>query len=119
MKRAAILGAVAIAVLLGLFLISRPRTISVASQQADQRTNETVPAVSQIPSAHTSTNAPGTIVPGPTRRSFDSQTPVQPSAFNDFANWAERYLAGDVSISPAQGEALAWKRRQAMLELIQ
>jgi hypothetical protein len=42
-----------------------------------------------------------------------------PSAFTDFSRWAEQFLAGATSASAARGTALAWKRRVAMLELIQ
>src|ERR1041384_290133 len=39
--------------------------------------------------------------------------------FTAFAKWAEQFLAGNASASPTRGQALAWKRRQAMLELIE
>ena len=37
----------------------------------------------------------------------------------DFSRWAEQFLSGNTTASLAQGEALAWKRREAMLELIE
>ena len=43
----------------------------------------------------------------------------QPAPFHDFSDWAQRYFARERSAGVAQGEALAWKRREAMLELIQ
>jgi hypothetical protein len=36
-----------------------------------------------------------------------------------FSNWAEQFLSNSPSASVARGEALAWKRREAMLELIE
>jgi hypothetical protein len=36
-----------------------------------------------------------------------------------FSNWVERHYAGDASATMAQGVALAWKRREAMRELIE
>src|ERR1043166_619208 len=39
--------------------------------------------------------------------------------FTAFAKWAEQFVAGNASASSARGQALAWKRRQAMLELIE
>src|ERR1019366_8212145 len=42
-----------------------------------------------------------------------------PSAFNDFSHWAEQFLAGAAPAGVARGTALAWKRREAMLGLIQ
>jgi hypothetical protein len=36
----------------------------------------------------------------------------------EFANWAVRLLAGDPTAHLAQGEALAWRRREALRELI-
>ena len=36
-----------------------------------------------------------------------------------FAKWAEAYRSGDAAANLARGEALAWKRREAMLELIE
>jgi hypothetical protein len=42
-----------------------------------------------------------------------------PPAFREFSAWAERFLSGDPGATIARGTALAWKRREAMLELIQ
>jgi len=36
-----------------------------------------------------------------------------------FSNWAEQFLSNSPSASVARGEVLAWKRREAMLELIE
>ena len=48
---------------------------------------------------------------------------VQPddslAALNAFSTWAEQFQAGNSSASVARGEALAWKRREAMLNLIE
>ncbi len=42
-----------------------------------------------------------------------------PAAMSAFAHWAADFLAGDASAGVARGEALAWKRREAMRELIE
>jgi hypothetical protein len=47
------------------------------------------------------------------------QAAVQPDAFEAFENWATQFLAGTNSVSTPLGVGLAWKRREAMLELIQ
>jgi hypothetical protein len=55
--------------------------------------------------------------------SLDTSSTVAPtnpaSPFEAFATWAEERLAGRSVINDAQGEALAWNRREAMLELIE
>ena len=43
----------------------------------------------------------------------------RPEAVSAFANWTARYLTGDASATVAQGVALAWKRREAMRELME
>ncbi|MBC8095456.1 MAG: hypothetical protein H7Y43_06565, partial [Akkermansiaceae bacterium] len=43
----------------------------------------------------------------------------EPPAFAAFSGWAEQHLSRAGSANLAEGEALAWKRRQALLELIQ
>jgi len=45
--------------------------------------------------------------------------PGSPEATLVFSNWVERHLAGDAAATVAQGVALAWKRREVMLELIE
>jgi hypothetical protein len=45
--------------------------------------------------------------------------PAPTSAFTTFESWARQFLAGAPATSEARGVALAWKRREAMLELIQ
>jgi hypothetical protein len=41
------------------------------------------------------------------------------AAITAFSNWAEQFLAGNTSVNAARGEALAWKRREALLDLIE
>ncbi|NOS68533.1 MAG: PKD domain-containing protein [Verrucomicrobia bacterium] len=41
------------------------------------------------------------------------------NAVSNFSLWAAKFLSGDTTASLAHGEALAWKRRKAMLELIE
>ncbi len=40
-------------------------------------------------------------------------------AVADFSDWAKQFLSGNSSSDLARGEALAWKRRELMLELIE
>ena len=46
-----------------------------------------------------------------------AETPLD--AVADFSDWAEQFLSGNSSSDLARGEALAWKRRELMLELIE
>lgn len=48
-----------------------------------------------------------------------SSSKGEPSEFAAFAAWVELRLAGDPSADEARGEALAWKRREVMLGLIE
>ncbi len=41
------------------------------------------------------------------------------SAFTVFADWVERHLTGDPVADAIRGEALAWQRREALLELME
>ena len=41
------------------------------------------------------------------------------AAISNFAAWTKDFLSGNSSASAARGEALAWKRREAMRELIE
>jgi hypothetical protein len=43
----------------------------------------------------------------------------QTNAFSAFADWTERRLTNDPTADAMRGEALAWQRREAMLELIE
>ena len=42
-----------------------------------------------------------------------------PTAFTNFSRWAEQFLAGAASATIAEGQAAAWKRREALRELIE
>ena len=44
---------------------------------------------------------------------------LQLAAFTNFSQWAEQFLAGAASASIAEGQAMAWKRREAMRGLIE
>jgi hypothetical protein len=46
-------------------------------------------------------------------------TNLNEADFAAFANWAQRRLTNDATATSLQGEALAWKRRQALLELME
>ena len=51
-----------------------------------------------------------------------STTPLRPSpppSFTAFSEWADRFFSRSGPVSNFQGEALVWKCREAMLELIQ
>lgn len=49
----------------------------------------------------------------------NEQAVVAQSAIIAFAGWAENFASGNPSANAARGEALAWKRREAMRELIE
>ena len=57
--------------------------------------------------------AAGAVVTGAPAR------PEAPPAFAEFDRWARQFLSGSSSATVARGTALAWKRREQMLELIQ
>ena len=46
-------------------------------------------------------------------------SPAPPPAFVAFSDWADKFLSRSAPASVPQGEALAWKRREEMLNLIQ
>jgi hypothetical protein len=71
-----------------------------------------VPPIARTVSHNSTTNAPA--APSPAVSSEDPRR-----AFAAFAEWADRFRAGDRSVDIARGEALAWKRREAMEELIE
>src|SRR5262249_46331197 len=53
-------------------------------------------------------------------KSIKDEAPDNPfTDLNAFSAWAERFLAGDASANVSQGAALAWKRRQALQQLIE
>ena len=58
-----------------------------------------------------------------TLRSTDPSTLVETAAataaLQDFAKWAEEFIRSAASASVVEGQRLAWKRREAMLDLIQ
>jgi len=63
--------------------------------------------------------APSAIV-APTDQTLARERAVEGhAAITNFAVWAEDFLADNPSANPARGEALAWKRREAMRELIE
>jgi hypothetical protein len=57
------------------------------------------------------------LIPSPATPPLPAQTPT--SAFLAFDTWAHQFLSGASAMSEARAAALAWKRREAMLELIQ
>ena len=61
-----------------------------------------------------STNLLNTVAASTVR---EPETPLAP--FDDFSAWARQFLSGNASVTDAHGQALAWKRREALLELIQ
>ena len=76
-----------------------------------------VPKAPPIPPQNKVT-APTTNTPLPARTAVAVVEPGKAvAAFADFARWAEQFT--NASASLVEGERLAWKRREAMLELIQ
>jgi hypothetical protein len=63
----------------------------------------------------TTTATPSPLPPStPTTPALDLDKP-----FTAFSDWAQRWLTNDPAADAIRGEALAWKRREAMLELIE
>jgi hypothetical protein len=100
----------------GLFLFhkrpsaTQPHPIPASSQTVSKQA-PLAPLVSQP------TAASNTVLPGMAAQA--STMTNQPGTFAAFDRWARRYAAGDASANVTQGEALAWKRREAMRELIE
>ena len=118
MKRAAILIVVGAAV--GLVLFLSPR--SIQKQSASSTNNSAKPASQTPPRTRTDSEAlnhQSAAVATNARAVLSSSIESSTNAVAAFSDWAERFLAGDVSASISRGEALAWKRRDAMLELIE
>ena len=119
MKNVLFIGVFAGALWLTLFLAGRalvPHPLGQSPSPAFSpvaRTNAT-PSVPSV-AAPAMVAANSVSVSGPT----NSIPAPSPTAFAAFAGWVERRLAGDPTADAARGEALAWQRRAAMLELIE
>lgn len=76
----------------------------------------TIPAPPHVgPSA-----APSKPNPAPTIETLAlEQTDATHRAITNFAAWAQDFVSGKTSFAAAHGEALAWKRREAMRDLIE
>jgi Concanavalin A-like lectin/glucanases superfamily/Calx-beta domain len=117
-KRLAFLATVAVALTLTAVLLLRVTS---------QRGSSTATNPPGIPAIATATNpAPQeTVSNSAPVRTVAAQFFVSPpaddglSAITNFSSWAGHFLAGNPSIRIAQGQALAWKRREAMLKLIE
>jgi hypothetical protein len=123
---AAILGVVT----LMLFVFSR-RVATVASPGGQPTPNASrnlhVGAAGAL-AAQTAGSLPATVVqpPAPPRTkptvlpggtTVSGETIAATAAFNNFAKWAEQFSRSSANV--VEGEKLAWKRREAMLDLIQ
>jgi hypothetical protein len=115
MKRGSSLVLLLAVLLLAVFFMGRRPATTTSIRVA--------PAVRQsaVSNAAASRSAPSI---GPTNSLLSAVvTPVALpktlSPFESFAQWAEQRVAGNSTVSDTQGEALAWKRREAMLELIE
>ena len=121
MKRVAVLllvGVVTLGAGLAIFLFQRAGSNRGSVSTADSTPGTASPL--RNPSGSTSTNqsvAASAARPPVTASPATIQT--NQNALADFSRWAEQFLSGNTAASLAHGEALAWKRREAMLELIE
>ena len=112
-------------------LVGALALICVFLMSGTRRRGPSTPAPPTNPvSARPATPAPAPehVKPSPLARSkvapaHPSSTPPpaqdSASAFRSFNGWATQFLSGVPGVSEARGAALAWKRREAMLDLIQ
>ena len=89
-------------------LISNPRSVAAAAPVA------AAPRPARNPQPVT----PSLPAPRPANRNAQPAPLPALSAFTNFSYWAEQFLAGAPSASLAEGQAAAWKRREALRELI-
>ena len=119
MKRVLLIGLFAGALLLALFIADRsraPRT--VASPVSTTTAPSPVISNAGLPGTNAAPSAIAAAKPAPVTQTIPTPA-TQPAAFAAFNSWADLRLAGDASADAARGEALAWQRREAMLELIE
>src|ERR1019366_1490099 len=121
MKRSLMVGALIVGIsTLALFLLSRHR--------ATQAAYAPPPSPDATTTANAATNQPPASLAQSPPPKNNSPTPVTQAtaiagaipantAFADFAKWAEQFSQSSASV--VDGRRLAWKRREAMLELIQ
>ena len=106
--------------LLTLFIAGRARVARPTAQPVAPTSASTVTPTS---ARTTGPNLPSSAVaatnPLPASVIAPPAPVTQPNAFVAFAGWVERRLGGDPSADAARGEALAWQRREAMLELME
>ena len=92
-----------------------------------EHTPSTAPALAATSAAGTATNLPARRATPPTTTTppaLPLRTPTPPAPdpdkpFTAFSDWAQRWLTNAPAADAIRGEALAWKRREAMLELIE
>lgn len=123
MKRLAfpLLMAAAVAlVVVGSLRVDTPRVSSGAGRAP---TGATAADPARTPSgASAISNRPGSAASAASRATVTEGTNGADgmiAAGENFNKWVSRFLSGDASASAVRGEALAWKRREAMLELIE
>lgn len=113
MKQNFLIGAVVVVLAGALWLWPRDRLSSQPAPPTAAATQAQVPALNSPPNQPAPSNgaSPPILVP--------ARVAPQPDAVSAFADWAQRYPGDPSPTAARQGEALAWKRREAMLELIQ
>src|SRR5581483_5071559 len=121
MKRSLLAGLAAGILLVGMLRLAwQPRSPDVApiATPAATRPSPNPSSPRTAPALATAGTVPAKSVP--------LRPPVSTGAiakaatpFEIFSDWTERYWSRDPQVSLAVGEALAWKRREAMRELIQ
>ena len=105
--------------LLFVFLIYRtPKTTNRSGITAPTPTTRPSPDDSGRPT-NAANSSTATTYTSPVSPVTKKTATIREPEFSAFASWAERRLAGDPTADLMIGEALAWKRREAMLELME
>lgn len=117
MKRAYAICGLLACLSLALFLFSTHRRNPARSNLASASeisgaSNQTLATAPQKTTALAATQAPSFA-------GIASSTTNAPTEFDAFATWTKQFFSGTSSANLVQGQALAWKRHEAMRELIQ
>lgn len=114
------IGGALILAVVALLRVRAPHAPSLPSQTpARPRAENEAKAGPQKPANQGNNSQPAPAQPDPTSTAVLAAADESLVALTNFSNWVEQFLAGDPFASAARGEGLAWKRREAMLALIE
>ena len=116
MKRVAALLVIVVAFGLTMFVFNRAGSTRGSVSSTDSALGT---ASSLSNQAGPISNNPSASAARPPGAASSSTIQTTSNPVDDFSRWAEQFLSGNTTASLAHGEALAWKRREAMLELIE